>query len=948
SDGTGLKLVILQARAVVDGPLAFTELQMSFSNPEDRQLEGRFEVTLPPGAALSRLAMKNDNGWQEAEVVELQAARVAYEDFLHRRQDPALLEKQAGNQFQARIFPIPPGGQKEILLSYSQELTSQEPYRLPLAGLPRVSLLDFSARVTTDPHRGPQMLRHRLQDAAPTGDLVVQRSSPVRALSNGELVLALVRPSIPEEQVELADLLVLCDTSASRAAGFPAQLKGLEELLGQLGSARVRVACFDQQVAQVYDGPAAGFRAAAVDREALGATDLSAALLWAAAQKGFRRVLLVTDGVATAGDEASVAGLGVERLDVLLVGGIRDPEAAARLVRGHLAQDGLVLDGDQGAAELARRLRHRAVSGVTVSVEGAHWVWPQRLDSLQPGEERLVYAQMKAGQEVVVRLGGPLSQQLSLPVVSAVGPLVERAAVRGVIGRLQEQYHAAPDREERERLRALIVEVSTRHRVVSDHTALLVLESEQDYARFRIDRRALADILVVEESGVEVLRRSQPTPVAVATPTPTTNDGKRPGHAGLANYEWDVGDGGATMFLSSEYSHPDGAGVDMPDIANGQPLPGRESGDSLGFDVNGRVQMEQTTTTGGAIGVGSQSERNAVGPTGPTSQAASTRVASEEEGGEAESRVPPYTGAMKTIMDLLGKGKRKVALELARQWHAKEPGDVVALTALGECLEALGQFDEAARAYGSILDLYPSRADLRRYAGNRLDRVGERGRTLAVDTYRKAAEQRADHPSSHRLLAMALLRDGRPGEAFEALEKGLQRQYPGNRFASCRRVLQDDLGLAAAAWLAREPGRRSEVEDRLKKAGVPLADRPSTRFVLTWETDANDVDFHLRDGQGGHAYYSSRTLPSGGALYDDVTTGYGPECFAIHGTPEAFPYHLSIHYYSRGPMGYGMGKVEVVEHDGKGGLRFDQRPFLVMQDDAFVDLGTLKARRAGR
>jgi hypothetical protein len=38
-------------------------------------------------------------------------------------------------------------------------------------------------------------------------------------------------------------------------------------------------------------------------------------------------------------------------------------------------------------------------------------------------------------------------------------------------------------------------------------------------------------------------------------------------------------------------------------------------------------------------------------------------------------------------------------------------------------------------------------------------------------------------------------------------------------------------------------------------------------------------------------------------------------------------------------MGYGMGKLEVVEHDGRGGLRFEQRPFVVMNDGAFVDLG---------
>jgi uncharacterized protein YfaP (DUF2135 family) len=112
--------------------------------------------------------------------------------------------------------------------------------------------------------------------------------------------------------------------------------------------------------------------------------------------------------------------------------------------------------------------------------------------------------------------------------------------------------------------------------------------------------------------------------------------------------------------------------------------------------------------------------------------------------------------------------------------------------------------------------------------------------------------------------------------------------------------------------------------------------------VLTWETDANDVDFHIRDAKKGHAFYSQKELRSGGELYEDVTTGYGPECFTIRGAPKAAPYELSIHYYSRGPMGYGMGKLEIVRHDGRGNLAFEERPFVVMNDQAFVELGTVE------
>ncbi len=53
------------------------------------------------------------------------------------------------------------------------------------------------------------------------------------------------------------------------------------------------------------------------------------------------------------------------------------------------------------------------------------------------------------------------------------------------------------------------------------------------------------------------------------------------------------------------------------------------------------------------------------------------------------------------------------------------------------------------------------------------------------------------------------------------------------------------------------------------------------------------------------------------------------------------PYTLQAHYYSRGPMGYGMGKLQVLEHDGNGRLSFEERPFVVMIDRAYVDMGTV-------
>jgi hypothetical protein len=308
----------------------------------------------------------------------------------------------------------------------------------------------------------------------------------------------------------------------------------------------------------------------------------------------------------------------------------------------------------------------------------------------------------------------------------------------------------------------------------------------------------------------------------------------------------------------------------------------------------------------------------------------------------APEREAPYEGKLKEVMDDLGRGATNEALAKAIRWRKESPGDVLALVGLGEALESARDLRTAARAYGSIIDLFPGRADLRRYAGARLERLElPAALDLAADTFAKAEEDRPDHPSSHRMLAFARLKKGDYAGAFAAISRGVRQAYPSGRFAGVDRILREDAGIIAEAWAAAEPKREREIGAMAAALGVGIDREPSLRFVLTWETDANDVDFHIFDADGGHAFYGSRMLLTGGELYADVTTGYGPECFGIRGPKEKRrgPYHLQAHYYAKGPMGYGMGKLEIVEHDGKGHLTFDERPFVVMTDRAFVDLG---------
>ncbi|MFT5679832.1 MAG: tetratricopeptide (TPR) repeat protein [Myxococcota bacterium] len=985
SDGSGLRLLSVEADALISDPLAFTELRLTFENPEDRVREGRFEITLPPGAAISRFAMKIDDRWQEGEVLEKQRARQVYEDFLHRRQDPALLETDAGNQFRARVFPIPAGGIKELLISYSQELTgASEPWKLPLQGLPTLRQLDVTVSVDRW-SSAPKVYTAHHKDFTPESDLALamKEEQVDVGLRHGNLAIARVRPYLDLPPAKLDELTILVDTSASRMLGFPAQVERIEGVIAAIeaesGNIPVQVFAFDQGIESVYSGRIAGFDVAAealLERDALGASDLSGALEALSEADIHDRLLLVTDGIFTAGPteadalHATLLGLEVERLDVLVDGGIRDEAALSGLVTAGLPQAGLVLEADADPTDIAARLSEATRSGIAVSVPGAQWVWPTTLDGVQSGDDTLVYAWLPEDAPMQVQLTGA-SVEGPIRFADAPAPLLERAVMGANIARLSTMRSEATDPDEKRALQDEIIEMSVAHRVLSDFTALLVLETAADYERYGIARDGLTDILTISDHRIQVLSRDpwpMPEVVEIEVRPELKEEAlkKRDESAMLRNLESGTiaveedrsrADTSSGEDFSANQSGPvssDSAGaadLDMMEAPMEAPMmdPEPEPEPELRMMAQSEEESEHITMENIPTGRSYQSAvQMAPGVNGRSSavdQAQGIISGTDQDSPEPPPREQPkpgnaWEGRFAEVMTLIEDGDTKGALAKIDHWRSGDPGDVLALLALGALHEADKDPEQAARAYGSIIDLFPSRADLRRMAGQRLEHL-DAAAALAQDTYRVAAQQRPDHPSSHRLYAWSLVRAGKHEAAFEALTVGLSQEYPG-RFPGVVEILREDLSIVGAAWIQAEPVVEKRVIAALSEHGTALPDGPTTRLILHWETDANDVDFHIYDKSGGHAWYSSKNLPSGGRLYADVTQGYGPECFTMS-SPSAYPYTMQAHYYRRGPMGYGMGTLQVIEHDGHGTLAFDAHPFVIMKDDATVNLAILEA-----
>lgn len=119
---TPVSLSELSIRVEVFGNIASTIYDMKFYNPNDRVLEGELSFPLGQGQNVSRFALDLNGKLREAVVVEKEKGRVAFEKSIKQRIDPALLEKTKGNNYKARVYPIPAKSTKRVVVSYDQEL----------------------------------------------------------------------------------------------------------------------------------------------------------------------------------------------------------------------------------------------------------------------------------------------------------------------------------------------------------------------------------------------------------------------------------------------------------------------------------------------------------------------------------------------------------------------------------------------------------------------------------------------------------------------------------------------------------------------------------------------------------------------------------------------------------------------------------------------------------
>jgi tetratricopeptide (TPR) repeat protein len=722
----------------------------------------------------------------------------------------------------------------------------------------------------------------------------------------------------------------------------------------------------------------------------------------------------------------ALAPKGLKRVDAIVAHTARDKEMLTKLVRTKGLMAGKVIL-DASVEDQFKLLKKKIFDAIQVQIPSAKWTWPKSLEGVQQGDAVLVYAEVPTDlRNIQLELSGGIDQKYTPKVGTTPKALLERSWVQARIQKLMSQMGEMEDRDLKEAMKKQIIDISTKYRVLSPYTAMVVLETEQDYARFNIQRNALSDILVVSANGVALEQRKDfvllPPPVVepVAQPQPRRGDSDR------RMMKKSKARNGDTLSLEDRESETIGARSEAPapmapprmEGPGQAPVPTSASQTSAGeapkrmmmremaeesemaemkLDAEPEPEAEakakaeptealddrdgdQDSEKGGAKALeknkNSNKDNDKSAPT-DTKVTARKQLTQEEFVQNMKGRSRPNRpnlnrrpqdpliiiepNAIQNInqdqvnalvgefseIDIAIRAKDfKKAHQISAEWRAKAPVDALSLMALGKIYLAEDQSQQAARAFGSLIDFFPSRADMIRLCANWLELVGPSQLELVLDMYLKALEQRPDHPVIYHLLSTTLAKLGRWSEAGSLLLLGLRANWPAERFNGVREILSDDLSMIVHAWTQVQPKDEglARLKTQIKEMGISRnLPNNTVRMILSWETDANDVDFHIHDVQKNHAFYSQKTLTSGGQLYADITTGYGPESFVIV-NPSAYPYELQAHYYRRGPMGYGGGKLQIITQDSKGALIFEERPFVIMVDGAYLNLGKVEKR----
>ena len=901
----GEKPIVLDAldvSVVITGMFAETSQTMVFRNPNRRALEGQLGFPLPDHGVVCGYAIDVDGELVDGVIVEKKQARKILEAEIRKGVDPGLVEQVQGNLYRTRIYPLPPGGTRTVRITYVSDLVvngTSAGYHLPLAHATSVERVSLRVEITQGEVtpvisggvgnltlaqlRGSHVAEAKLPRGAACDDLVVRLPDLPRHLraverSRDETYFA-ISSAVPEagrawtparvtlvwdasgsrgdvdRDLELVtammdawpqlvvDVRVVRDTLDAAAETFTGR-PGRDELVGYLR-------------ALPRDG---GTGLAGLDLATLTHADAEACLVFSDGLNTLRRgvpgaarVPVIAVSSAVGSDAAYLRHLAT-RSGGVFIDLLHTPAAAAvTMIAG--ARDALRVTGTDGCADVHV---HRAAG--RLSIVG-------RLTA-------------EVGQVRLAGSGAP-DDHVSIPRAKAIdGGLVARAWAGQHTRALAVADPEHPD----------ILALARRHGVITANASLLVLDSLEQHLEHGVEpaasRTALRKQYLADRD--RTLRTERATKAShieqvVAlwnervrwwetdfTPRPAPKHDKAKRGARPAGGAMDGEMAGAPASTAFEDSLSAPMEMEMARSSAASP------------PLMARMAAPSPARSAAAPGGGGPPRARDEGGGGGT------------DGGGARGasiQIKPWTPDTPYLTALKDSREPYPRYLDARAQYAGSPAFFLDC---GDFFLARGERVLGLRVLSNLLELGLDDPALMRMYAWRLQAAGELDG--AIDVFERVRRMRDDEPQSHRDLALAL---GERWEASGVADDALRAmnllydviEQAWERFPEIELIALMELNRLIAKAQARGLATPARIDPRL----VRLLDL-DVRISMAWDLDLTDVDLHVFEPNGDHAYYGANLSSGGGLVSRDFRQGYGPEEY-VRRVAEAGVYAIKAHYY---------------------------------------------------
>ena len=910
-----VELASLDVQVVVTGLFAETTQTLRLHNPNRRDLEGNLCFPLPDDAVVCGFGLDVDGRLIDGVVVPKEEARRILESEIRKGVDPGLVEQVQGNVYRTRIYPLPAGGNRTVKIVYISRLTvegNDAAYHLPLGHADGVGSVSLRVEVSQTPVRpalvgGLGNLSLNLFENRWVAEATFDPSSFAR-LTEGKSApaedLQIRLPNLPAHLTAVERFgaeTFFCISSKMNSGGVseswvPRRVAVLWDASGSRQDVNAELAVLEalaatwQQVVfdvrllrDVSDPEVHSFATESGDCTALrtfleelaydGGTHLAGVEFGQLPHPHDDAWLLFSDGLNTVGKGLAqgthpriFAITGQPQCDGALLGQLAERSGGAyfNLLKTEPAKAAVAIASWNDALRLERATD---CEDVHVFVDGGRLTIVGRLTAATGS----------------VQLTGPGAPSNHLTV--ATGNATEgRNIARAWAGR-QAQLERLLGSDE-----ARIIQLGRTYGLVTPGTSLLVLENLDQYLEYDIEPpETLPSMRKQFRAQRKDSRRDEDKQRALQIERVLAMWQQR-----VAWWETDFAalreqeDDRLRQQRMNRRRNVDTAGF------GGEPNMELEALASLAYmPAPAPLMMMRSrpmTSEPCADDEECEGALDNEAASGPLEKLGDDATATETQ---AVIRIKPwspdtpYLSAMKAA----STGQAYASYLGSRDAYALSPAFFLDCS---DFLLASEQRGLGLRVLSNLLELALDDPALLRMYAWRMQQAGEFDQ--AVSVLERVLAKRDDEPQSHRDLALALeqrwQRDGDESDAIRAmalLYAVITRTW--DRFPEIELIALVELN--RLIHLARNAGIAppADIDARLIRT-LDL----DVRISMSWDADLTDVDLHVFEPTGEHAYYGHRETKIGGLVSRDFTQGYGPEEYVLK-VCEPGDYTIKAHYY---------------------------------------------------